>query len=336
MSNRLSLALTSGALTLPETGPILVLHPTTETDLSALPQDRVQIVQPFCPDHNALAARGYDCAASLPENTRYGAALICLPRAKALARALVAQAAQVTDGPVLVDGAKTDGIDSLFRDLRKRVEVSAPYAKAHGKIFGFPADPDALTGWLPGPHQADGYTTAPGVFSADGIDPASAQLVAHLPAKLGRVVADLGAGWGYLSAQLTTDPEIEALHLVEADATALACARLNVTDSRAEFHWADARDWSLPGTRFDTIVMNPPFHTSRAADPALGRAFIANAARLLVPSGSLWLVANRHLPYETLLTDLFAKVEEAAGDPRFKVLHATRPRRKRVRAGGQS
>ena len=74
------------------------------------------------------------------------------------------------------------------------------------------------------------------------------------------------------------------------------------------------------------VVMNPPFHTSRSADPTLGQGFIASAARNLTRNGSLWMVANRHLPYEATLSEVFARVEEVAGDNRFKVFHASRPR----------
>ena len=74
--------------------------------------------------------------------------------------------------------------------------------------------------------------------------------------------------------------------------------------------------------------MNPPFHTDRRADPELGRAFIRAAARMLTRSGQLWMVANRHLPYEALLGELFAKVDETGGNTRFKILHATRPTRR--------
>ena len=73
--------------------------------------------------------------------------------------------------------------------------------------------------------------------------------------------------------------------------------------------------------------MNPPFHTGRAADPALGIAFIAAAARALTGSGQLWMVANRHLPYEAALRDRFKTVEELGGDAAFKLFHATRPKR---------
>ena len=128
------------------------------------------------------------------------------------------------------------------------------------------------------------------MFSADGIDPASRLLAQTLPSKLGRRVADLGAGWGYLSAHILTHDSVEQLHLIEANHTALDCAKANVQDARAQFHWADARSWKA-GEPLDTVVMNPPFHTSRKAEPSLGQAFIEAAARGLTGSGHLWLVA---------------------------------------------
>jgi len=102
----------------------------------------------------------------------------------------------------------------------------------------------------------------------------------------------------------------------------LDCARNNVTDARAQFHWTDATTWA--GAKgVDAIVMNPPFHTGRKADTDLGRAFIAAAARLLRPSGHLWMVANRHLAYEQELSTRFASVQEVGGDNRYKILQAT-------------
>ena len=317
MSPRLSLVLDAG-LSLSE--PLTVIGATPDHDLSALPQT-AEVVQPFKPFHDHFAALGFD--AKPKADTDCHDAIIFLPRAKALARALICQACTRADGTVVVDGAKTDGVDSLLKDIRKRVSVEGPIAKAHGKIFWFQADKQAFTDWAtPEIQQVDGFRTAPGVFSADGIDPASALLAQALPQKLGTRVADLGAGWGYLSAHNS----VRSLHLVEADNTALTCARSNVTDTRAQFHWADATSWIAPEP-LDAVIMNPPFHTSRAADPALGQGFIQSAARNLGRSGDLWMVANRHLPYEAVLTDAFLRVDEVAGDNRFKVFHASRPRR---------
>ena len=329
MSIRLSLAVQSGGFVVPAEGRIAVFHPREEHDLSALPKAQVLVVQPFRPDHDAFASRGYDCVAALADDAEFATAVVFLPRAKALARASLAQAVAVTNGPVLIDGAKTDGIDSVLKEARKRADPSAPLSKAHGKAFWLQGGGQEFADWQSRDFdQVDGFATAPGVFSADGIDPASQLLIQALPAKIGRNLADLGAGWGYLASQILQREAVESLHLVEADHSALACARANVADSRAQFHWADARGWKAPNL-VDGVVMNPPFHSGRAAEPALGQAFIETAARILAPSGNLWLVANRHLPYEAQLTGRFAKVDEIAGDNRFKILHASRPKRLR-------
>jgi 16S rRNA (guanine1207-N2)-methyltransferase len=82
----------------------------------------------------------------------------------------------------------------------------------------------------------------------------------------------------------------------------------------------------------DGVVMNPPFHSGRAADPDLGRAFIAAAAGMLTAQGRLWMVANRHLPYEATLTQHFADVTELTGDNRFKILLGARPLSSKPRA----
>lgn len=330
MSSRLNLALDEGGLVLPDTDEIAVFHARQDTDLSGLPMDRVRIIQPLYPDHAALNAAGYTCVVSEFDTPfRFAAALVCLPRARAQARELIARAMAVTDGPVIIDGAKTDGIDSALKDLRKRAPVQGPVSKAHGKLFWLQSDAADLSDWLPLPNQtADGFTTAPGVFSADGIDPASRLLAETLPAKIGPHVIDLGAGWGYLASEILENPRIRELDLVEADHIALDCARHNISDDRARFHWADARTWR-PGHKANTVVTNPPFHTGRASDPNLGRGFIRAAADMLIPSGQLWMVANRHLAYEATLKDCFADVTEVSGDNRFKVLHASRPARPR-------
>ena len=157
-------------------------------------------------------------------------------------------------------------------------------------------------------------------------DVRSQALLAALPEKLPSKIADLGAGWGYLSRHILDHPGVKLLHVVEAEAAALACARENVTDPRAEFHWQDATKF-IPPTKLDAVIMNPPFHTSRAADPGLGQAFIRAAAGMLSPQGQLWLVANRQLPYEATLAEMFGTCQQIADTGGFKVLHAAKPLR---------
>ena len=326
-SARLSLALETGAIELPAEGRIAVYRPRAGDDLSALARDRVVVVTGFKADHDQFAAR-YSVTPEPP----YAAAIVCLPRSREAARALIAQAAAevAPGGWVVVDGQKMDGIDTALKDLRGRVDLSESLSKAHGKLASFVVGPD-LSDWAARPTTVAGFQTLPGIFSADGPDPGSVLLADNLPEKLGSKVADLGAGWGFLAARILQRPGVKRLDLVEAEADALDCARINIPDPRAQFHWADATAFR-PETLLDAVVMNPPFHTSREADPGLGAAFIRAARRMLAPNGSLWLVANRHLPYDAVLADCFLEVKVVATAGGFRVIHAQKPRRDASRA----
>lgn len=325
---RLDLAFDAG-LALPD-GRVGLMHWGGLDALPDLPRDRLLAITPHAADHAHLAAQGVDAQAHDPAPGSLAAVIVALPRARAEGADLIARACGLTAGPVVVDGQKTDGVEGMLRALAPRVALSPALSKGHGKIAWFASAP--LDDWRAAPATVvapDGvrFQTLPGVFSADGVDPASDLLAQALPANAGGVAVDLGAGWGYLAQRLLARaPGIRALHLVDADARALDCARVNVTDPRAVFHWADATR-PLPGIKADLVVMNPPFHRARAADPSLGLAFIATAAALLTPGGALWMVANRHLPYEAALTAAFARIEDAGGTAQFKLFRASHPKR---------
>jgi 16S rRNA (guanine1207-N2)-methyltransferase len=325
--DRLSHAIAVGGLDLPETGRIAFVGAPAESAPIDLDPARIEVIQTFYPEFAAWQRRGVSTRTDLAGP--YAAVIVTLPRARDLAEDRIARASALAPGGVVVvDGAKTDGIETLAKALRQRVTLEGLVSKAHGKCLWFNGGAD-LSDWVRGPHRlASGDVTAPGVFSADGPDPASEALAAALPDTLKGRIADLGAGWGWLANAVLRHDGVTALHLVEADKVALDCAGQNVTDPRAAFHWADATDWTPPGA-LDGVVMNPPFHIGRKADPEVGRAFIRAAARILAPHGRLWMVANRHLPYEGCLTDSFREITEIAGDSRFKILQAVRPTRAR-------
>lgn len=325
-SARLELALQSGAFTPPPTGDIAVLRPRMGDDLGALPADQVVVLTGFKPDFDHFQRQGLRM-----ETAAAAAAIVCLPRAKADAFALIAEAFALlpAGAPVLIDGQKTDGVDSVLKQCRSAgMQTGEVLSKAHGKAFVVPAGavPD---GWAAKQQQIEGgFVTLPGVFSADGPDRGSVLLAQALPEKLYGRVADMGAGWGYLSRAVLSHPAVKSLDLIEADRTALDCARQNITDPRAAFHWADATVYK-PTQFWDAVVMNPPFHTTRDADPGLGIAFLRAAQRGLSPSGVLWLVANRHLPYDRVLAELFRTVEDVGADTAFRLIRAAGPIRAR-------
>ena len=324
------LELARSAELLPELDGVTAVFGQVEIDrLRGLDRENLRCICHSFSVSQRIKQAGISVARELSEPAQN--AVVFVPRAKAEAWQLIAKAQRAApDGWIIVDGQKTDGIDSIAKQIVKTVSNAASYSKGHGKTIWFRAADAPVIEQAPEETSKNkgGFLTAPGVFSADDIDPASELLVSELPSDLSGSFADLGAGWGYLSARVLADnPNISSLHLVEDNCVALDCAGLNVVDPRAQFHWADALSWS-PEKRLDGIIMNPPFHTSRDADPEIGKNFIKAAARALVPGGKLYMVANGHLPYEPILEQSFAKCELLTRTNRFKVFCATRGRGK--------
>ncbi|MBF0664167.1 MAG: class I SAM-dependent methyltransferase [Brevundimonas sp.] len=162
----------------------------------------------------------------------------------------------------------------------------------------------------------------PGVFAWDRVDAGTLLLAEHLPPLKG-AGADLGCGYGALATVALRSPAVTALRLIDLDRRAVEAARRNVTDPRASFDWADARTAEANGD-LDFVVMNPPFHDGGAEDRRLGQAFIRQAAAMLKKGGVLWLVANRHLPYEADITAAFKRSQPVADKGGYKVIEAVK------------
>ncbi|MFK7875613.1 MAG: class I SAM-dependent methyltransferase [Paracoccaceae bacterium] len=320
MSARLFLASEAFA----DADQILLISPPLDLDLTLFGGAELTIVQDRMPDAATWNKRPVRLEKSIPDDRRFDAALVFLPRSKAAARDYIAKASEVAHR-VVVDGQKTDGVMSVLKDMKSRTSINGPVSKSHGKVFWWNSVP--LEDWKQhGSILENRWTVVPGVFSANHVDPGSALLAKHLPVDLKGRVADLGAGWGYLAARtLETNPKIKSLYLVEAQGISLDCARENVKDLRAVFEWADATTWTAP-EKLDAVIMNPPFHIARTADQDLGRAFIQAAARNLRARGTLCMVANRHLAYEAALQDAFDTVREIGADPTYKIFEARKRR----------
>jgi 16S rRNA (guanine1207-N2)-methyltransferase len=134
-------------------------------------------------------------------------------------------------------------------------------------------------------------------------------------------VADFCAGWGYLSARLAEMPGVTSIDLYEADHASLETARRNLAGVRPQtgFHWQDLAAEPVVA-RYDAVVMNPPFHQGRAAEPDIGLAMIRAAHGALKSRGRLFVVANRGLPYEAELKRQFRDVRELAAQGGFRVM----------------
>ena len=166
-----------------------------------------------------------------------------------------------------------------------------------------------------------GLWSQPGLFNWDRIDPGSQLLLDHLSPFNGRG-ADLGCGIGVLArAVLSQNPGVH-MTLIDIDQRALSVARMNVPGDGVTTLWADVRTAKNLPAGLDFVVTNPPFHDAGAKDLALGTMFIQRAAAMLRPGGTLWLTANRHLPYEAVLEPLFETVDQVAQAKGFKIYAA--------------
>ena len=339
-ADRLALALETGALAPPAEGVVLVLRARPSAFLAAIPATRLVCEQSLRPIHDSLLAAGLPAVARAEGPAAAAAVVVNLTRNRAENLGAVARAlALLPEGGVLaINGAKTEGVDSLVRQVAAELPLAGTFVKAHGRVVWLhrpAALPAVVADWAAAAapsRNAEGFVTEPGLFSPDHADPGSWMLAGVLAGRLKGRVADLGAGWGWLAhAALAGNPGIAALDLYEAEARALDAARLNVTDPRAAFHWADVAALGRGTAPYDAVIANPPFHQDRAADADLGRAFIAAAARILKPSGQFLMVANRQLAYEAELTARFAAHERVAEDRSYKVIAARSPRRDTAR-----
>lgn len=325
-----------GRLPWPE-GGAMFLRARDGWPLHERPLPGLTCEQSFKPEADALSQAGFAVNVTGAAKT-YELVLILPPRQRDEARALMARAVAMTKpgGRIIVSQSNDEGARSSESDLAQlagevesmsknkcRVFWTASLARLNVPLIAQWQELDAIR------PIADGrFVSRPGIFAWDRIDVASALLAEHLPTNLAGRAADLGAGFGYLSAELLTRcPGITALDAYEAENRALELARVNLKSFEArtpiDYRWHDVAA-GLPDT-YDVIVTNPPFHAQRAMDrPDIGRRFITVAAAALRPGGKLWLVANRHLPYELVLTENFASVRTVVQAHGYKIIEAVR------------
>ena len=300
---------------------VIFFNPESVNHCLSLSFNDLIAYQTFFPVVDQLKTAGIKSIQNISQQ-KFNLAIISIPKSKKFARHLMYLATKaVPEGLIIVDGDKNSGIESIIRDLKKQTKITNVISKAHGKTTWFETPAD-LQIYKDSPTVVEGgFETQSGVFSSDGIDPGSELLAKAIIEDLSGTGADLGGGWGYLTAKVLKKNGIDELHFIEADLNAINLAKNNVNDQRVKFHWCDALKWEAPEL-LDFIIMNPPFHYLGQAKPSLGVDFVKVASRNLKKSGTLWMVANKHLPYEDAINDHFSSFAELSGSKKFKVIRA--------------
>ncbi len=164
----------------------------------------------------------------------------------------------------------------------------------------------------------------PGVFAWDRLDDGTAALVQAMRIDPGDHVLDLGCGTGLAGLAAARRAPLGHVALVDADARAAESARLTLAANGVENSEVISSDCAsaVYDREFDVVVTNPPFHRGLGVEFDVAHQFVRDAARVLGPGGHLFLVANRHLSYATLVRDVFGNVAQVAADARYQVLTA--------------
>ncbi|MEO0977656.1 MAG: class I SAM-dependent methyltransferase [Pseudomonadota bacterium] len=334
----LMLPLETGAVDIDPGARVLFLRARAGRALDALADVDLTCVQSFAPDRDALQRSGFKVAADAPDG-HHDAVLVLPGRQRQEARAQLAEAVSRAkeSGFVVACAPNTEGARTVEKDLSDLLghvdKVTKNKCRAvWGQVREGQVDQTLLEEWraLDRPRDVlDGaYVSRPGLFAWDRIDPASKLLAGLLPETLKGRGADLGAGFGYLAKTvLEKAPKVTAMDLYEAEKRALDLAEENLAPFKGKRAmngvWCDVTR-GIEGP-YDFIVSNPPFHQAGKADRAdVGQGFIRAAAAGLRPGGEFYMVANRHLPYERTLSEVFADVIQLADEGGYKVIRAVK------------
>lgn len=335
----LMMALDLEALTPAPDHAVAFLRARADRALTGLGAASLTCEQSFAPERDRLEALGLKVEPELSAREAFDRVFVLPTRQRQEARAELARAVLAArDGGIVLacapntEGAKTvetdlkalcGPVDTLIKNKCRAIWAVKDAATLNSALVAEWAELDA-----PRPVIEGEFVSRPGIFAWDRVDAASRLLMAHLPDALAGRGADLGCGLGVLTrAVFERAPKVVAMDLYEAEKRALDLARQNLerfASAKAMTGvWSDVTR-GIEGP-YDFIVMNPPFHQGGKADRSdVGQGFIRAAARGLRGGGQLFMVANRHLPYEQTLNEVFARVEMIADEGGYKVIRAVK------------
>lgn len=275
----------------------------------------------------AYRQHNIDPAFGMPEEEQLNGKLVILiwPKSKVLAQSLLERLRGVAKR-VIVVGANDAGGKSIGKAASASCTSAEKFDSArHCSLWELTLRPaDNEFNWIrqASSFQCDerAFMTLPGVFSHGQLDRATAILLEHIPAPSNGKLLDLACGSGVIGLTYKLRNPALNITLSDTDAFALRSAQLNSVRLQAAAEIVASDGLKNIDGKYDYIFTNPPFHQGKDTDYRFAQELFRMAKAHLVRDGQLWLVANRHLPYEEWARESFSQVEVMTQEQGFKLI----------------
>ncbi|MDQ2678058.1 MAG: methyltransferase [Actinomycetota bacterium] len=155
------------------------------------------------------------------------------------------------------------------------------------------------------PDRSFDLVTDRGVFSSSRIDPGTKLLLMELPELLDGPVVDVGCGYGPIACTVAARRPTLEVWAVDVNERARELCALNASAAGLEVSVV-APEGVPDELRFETIVSNPPIRIGKGALHGLLEHWLDR----LTPTGSAWLVVQKHLGADSLASWLGARGHE--------------------------
>ncbi|WP_300343945.1 methyltransferase [Nesterenkonia sp.] len=170
-------------------------------------------------------------------------------------------------------------------------------------------------------------STAPGIFSPDGVDKGTRVLLQEVPDPAqGGHLLDIGCGWGPIALSLAMRAPQATVWAVDVNERARTLCAENAAALGLDTVLVLPPEEVPADLQFSTIWSNPPI---RIGKPALHELLLRWLPRL-APGGEAWLVVQKNLGADSLqrwlagqLQEAFT-VERAASQKGFRLLRVAR------------
>ena len=236
-------------------------------------------------------------------------------------------------GKIIINGDNQIGVKSFLKNISNHWPAVKTVIKKKGRTVLYQKTTPSFGRWKKYRDfciNRDGYYTRCDMFSPKEVDKGSKKLTSVFSSKLFGEVADLGAGWGYLSKEaLRLNDKITRVTLFESNYSAYLASKKNIDDKRATFRWASLKNIRNLKLRFNHVICNPPFHSGHTKDIDLLRSFIFYSSRLINRQGSVWMVFVSGIYLESELKDHFDNIKILYKDNHYYVCQLLKPKIKR-------